>query len=411
MSYESNRTGPTGPRRRGRPPKVRETAPGSVEAQVESQQLQIQSPFNETTQKPVATSQTQTELADEQLAYLLEDEQLSPFSRYLRHILRRDRAEIARLAHTLDISENTIYRWMNGSSEPRVVHLKHLLEVLPDHYSNLTYAISRTFPGVLEALTTDLREVQKDIYKRVLELFTTTNDGEQRRWQITRAIFEYILLHLDSERRGMAVTYAKLMPARSDGVHSLIETDMRGNYPWPFELENPAYLGSTTLAGTAAMLERLQTWDNLSETERLQVKVDEFERSACACPVTRGSRIAGVLIVSSTQPGFFADPVAYQAVLEYAQLLSLAFRESDFYQFSLLNLVPMPSLKWQRTEVGSSYVNRIMVCARKRDISRQEAEQQVRVDMETEFEELAQYSNEQQRSSLEETSLSYFSEK
>lgn len=399
MSHASDDTNPTQPRRRGRPPKVRETAPTNVQAQAQPP------PIRETLQKPVALSQSQAELADEQLAYLLEDEQLSPFSSYLRYILRRDRAEIARLANVLDVSENTIYRWMNGNSEPRAVHLKHLLEALPGHYSNLTHAISQTFPGIMDTLTTGLREVQKDIYRHVLELFTTTADSEQRRWQISKAIFEYILLHLDSERQGLAVTYAKLMPARADGVHSLIESDMRGNYPWPPTLENPAYLGSTTLAGTAAMLERLQTWDNLSETERLQVKVDEFERSACACPVTRGNRLAGVLIVSSTQVGFFTDQVAYQAVLEYAQLLALAFRGSDFYPFSLLNLVPMPNLKWQRAEVSRTYVNRIMTCARKLDISRQEAERHVRADMEAEFEELAKYHYEQQSSSSEHSPL------
>lgn len=64
-----------------------------------------------------------------------------------------------------------------------------------------------------------------------------------------RLFFEYALLHLDSERRGLAITYAKLMPAREDGVHSLVETTMHGNYPWPFALENHTYLGSTTLAG------------------------------------------------------------------------------------------------------------------------------------------------------------------
>lgn len=402
MSHASDDTNPTPPRRRGRPPKVRETAPTNAQAQpTQPRQPQIR----ETLQKPVEPSPTHAELADEQLAYLLEDEQLSPFSSYLRYILRRDRAEIARLANALDVSENTIYRWMNGNSEPRAVHLKHLLEVLPDHYSNLAHAISQTFPSIMDSLTTGLREVQKDIYRRVLELHTTTGDSEQRRWQITKAVFESILLHLDSERQGLAVTYAKLMPARADGVHSLIENDMRGHYPWSLTLENPAYLGSTTLAGTAAMLERLQTWDNLSETARLQVKVDEFERSACACPVTRDNRIAGVLIVSSTQTGFFTDPIACQSVLEYAQLLSLAFRGSDFYPFSLLNLVPMPDLKWQREEVGRTYVNRIMACARKLDISRQEAEQHVRADMEAEFEELARHNTEQQRSSSEHSPL------
>src|SRR5205807_3026246 len=197
------------------------------------------------------------------------------------------------------------------------------------------------------------------------ELFTTTAETDVRSWQITQTIFEYALLHLDSQCQGLAVTYAKVMPALPDGIHSLCEAMMRGNYPWPFALENHMYLGSTTLAGTTAMLQRMQTWDNLEESERLQVEVDEFERSACAYPVVRGRRISGVLIISSTQPDFFADPQAREAVVEYAQLLSLAFPEEDFYPFSTLHLRPMPDLKWQRAELSRSYINRIITCARK----------------------------------------------
>ncbi len=337
--------------------------------------------------------------ADEQLAYTIAEEHISVFSSLLRHILRHDRMEIARVAKELDIAENTIYRWMNGNSEPRPMYLKSLLEALPEHRNNLTDAINQTFPGVLDSLETGICEVQKELYRRVLELVTTTPELDARRWQIPQTIFEYALLHLDPERRGLAITYAKLMPARADGIHSLCEATMRGNYPWPFALEDHAYLGSTTLAGAAAMLERLQTWDNLSETERLQFEVDEFERSACAYPVLRGGRIAGVLIVSSTQPDFFRNPIACQAVIEYAQLLSLAFHEEEFYPFSALSLRPMPNLKWQRAEVGRSYVNRIINYARKMGISRQKAEVRVRSDMELEFEEFERLQHEQHNAS------------
>jgi hypothetical protein len=236
----------------------------------------------------------------------------------------------------------------------------------------------------------DLREVQRDIYQRVMELFTTVTDDDAREWQITQAIFEEALLHLDAERRGLAITYAKLMPAREDGVHSLVETTMRGNDPWTFALENHTYLGSTTLAGTSAMLNRLQTWDNFSKSERLQFEIDEFERSACAYPVIRAGQIAGVLIISSTQPRFFIHPIACQAVIMYAQLLSLAFREKEFLPFSRLSLRPMPDLKWQREEISQSYVRRIMACAMQKGIARQEAELLVRRDMEAEFEEIGE---------------------
>jgi len=381
-------------RRRGRPKKQQAVL---EHTQKESEQPeQLVQPAT-----PEIVAQAHVALTDEQLAYTVKEEDLSQFSSYLRHILKHDHMEITRVARELNVAENTIYRWMNGRSEPRQVNLKKLLDVLPQHVGNLAFAINQTFPDVLESLSTGLSEVQKDIYCRVMELAATTMDDDARQWQITQAIFEYALLHLDSERRGLAITYAKLMPAREDGVHSLVETTMHGNYPWPFALENHTYLGSTTLAGTAATLERLQTWDKISESERLQVEVDKYERSACAFPVMHAGRIAGVLIISSVQTHFFANPITCQAVIEYAQLLSLAFREKDFYPFSLLNLRPMPDLTWQRAEISRSYVNRIVAYARKMGISRQEAEFHVRRDMESEFEEIGQV-HLQQRLSNEE---------
>ncbi len=370
---------PKQPRKRGRPL-------GSKKKQYDVQNMQM----------GVSGQHSQDVIFDdEQLAYTLAEEKLSPFSSLLRHILRHDRAEIARVAKDLEVAEITVYRWMNGSSEPRVMHLKRLPEVLAEHRGNLTYAINQTFPGVLDPPSLGIREVRKEIYRRVLDLVTTTPEQDARCWQVTQAIFEYALLHLDSDRRGMAITYANLMPSHKDGVHSLREATMRGNYPWPFSLESRAYLGSTTLAGTAVMLQRLQTWDNLGDEERLQVDIDEFERSAAACPVMYAGRISGVLIVSSTQVGFFVDSMACQAVSEYAQLLALAFHDEDFYPCSLLNLRPMPEVKWQRAEIGRSYVNRIITYARKHMIARQDAEQHVLAEMEREFEELGRRLNNQ----------------
>src|SRR5579859_5359347 len=66
---------------------------------------------------------------EEELTHTLEVEKLSPFSSFLRTILPGNRSEITRLARELDVSENTIYRWMNGrTEEPRPTLLKELLE-------------------------------------------------------------------------------------------------------------------------------------------------------------------------------------------------------------------------------------------------------------------------------------------
>ena len=380
-------------KKRGRPPGSRKLT--STSEQKRSERRDERHPGAPST--PAGTE----EANDEQLAYALADEKLTPFSSLLRNILRHDRTEIMRVARELEVAENTIYRWMNGSSEPRAIHLKRLPDVLLEHRSNLSYAINQTFPGVLDTASTGIREVRKDIYRRVLELVATTGEEVTCFWQVSQAIFEYALLHLDAGRLGLAITYAKLMPAREDGIHTLREAAMRGNPPWPFDIESKAYLGSTTLAGTAVTMQRMLVWNSVGSGDRLQVEVDDHEASACAVPIMRGNRIAGALIVSSTQPTFFNDAMASQAVLEYAQLLAIALPETDFQPHARLNLRPLPDLKFQREQITRFYVGRILTYARKHGTSRTEAELLVRSEMEKEFEDLgrgftAQTSNEQE---------------
>ncbi len=340
-------------------------------------------------------SSSNVSLDDERLEYNPMEEKLTPFSSLLRSILRQERTEITRVAQAMDVAEITVYRWMNGSSEPRVMHLKRIPEVLEEHRSDLTQAIHQTFPGVLDPPSLRVGEVKKDIYRRVLDIVATTPEDDSRYWQVTQAIFEYALLHLDPDRRGFAITYASLMPAREDGIHSLREVAMRGSDPWPFSLESRAYLGSTTLAGTAATLQRPQTWNNLDE-ERSQVDIDEFERSAVAFPVMYAGRLSGVLLGSSTQSTFFEDAMASQTMDELAQLMALGLRNENFYPGSFLHLRPMPPVKWQREEIGRTYINRIITYARRHMVSRPEAEQRVLSEMESEFEKLGRDGHERQ---------------
>src|SRR5215469_1356682 len=189
--------------------------------------------------------------------------------------------------------------------------------------------LNRDDQHVATAHVIDVREPQKDLYRRVLALRETMIEDGLRRWQITQAIFEDALLRLDPKHSGLSIVYARLMPPREDGIHSLYELEMRGSYPWPFTLESKTYLGSTTLAGTAAMVQRMQQWDDLGSNGRLQIMVDDLERSTCAQPVLLAERMAGVLVVSSTQPDFFMDQAVCRSVVAYARLLSLAFNDRD----------------------------------------------------------------------------------
>ena len=374
-------------RRRGRPPSSHSRKPV----------IRKEQPKPQSVQKEQLPEQPLPELQPFEHEQLADEGPLSNFATLLTHILKRDRTEITRIAQELEVAEHTVYRWMNGTSRPRPIHFKRLLEALPEHNNNLVYAINHTFPGALDSFNTGIREVQKDIYTRVMELVATTSDDEARTWQITQTVFEHALLHLDSDRKGLAVTFARFMPAHEDGIHSLYEAFMRGNYPWPYGLEVQAFLGSNTLAGAAALSQRWQTWDDLDETTRLRVVIDDFEKSACAYPVFRNGRMGGVLLVSSTNPNFFNDFNARRAVVEYAQLIGLALPREDFHRAAELNLRPMPDLRWQREEISRTGLNRIIAYARKYGCSSAEAEVLVRRDLELEFEERAQMQLEQRR--------------
>jgi hypothetical protein len=279
---------------------------------------------------------------------------------------------------------------MNGSTEPRANHLKRLPEVLSEHRSNITYAINQTFPGILNAHPTHFREVQKDIYRRVLELIAINNDDETCFWQIAQAVFEYALLHLDSEHRGLCITFAKLMPLQQDGfVHSLREFAIRGSHPWLYTNETKGFLGGTTLAGNAASMQRPLIWSATEKKLRLPVEIDEFEYSSYAAPLVRGNRVAGTLIASSTQSTFFQDPGRCEAVIEYTQLLTIGLHPDEFQPISKLNLRPMPSLKVQREYMSQTYVNDVLRYIRAHNVSRKEAEEYVQREMEKKFEAMA----------------------
>ncbi len=315
-----------------------------------------------------------------------------PFSVLLGFLIKNDRSEVLRIAREIGVSDNTVYRWLNGTSEPRQSHMQRLLEVLPQSQRTLQLNSGLSMPsGGRNVVNHPGRwDVQKEIYRRVMEQAATTVDDASRRWHIIETIFEYALLHLDPDRHGMALTYVRLMPPREDGsIHSLYEAEMRGQSPWPFALDFKAYLGSTTLAGAAAMFQRVQVWSAQDADARIPVGLDENEHSSCAAPVMRGGLLAGVLVVSSAQADFVRHPAIPRAVGDYAHLLAAGLMDSDFYQVSLIKLAPMPELGWQREKISRSYLNRVVEYARKKCLSFSEAEQKVLQDLEDEFERYA----------------------
>ena len=86
--------------------------------------------------------------------------------------------------------------------------------------------------------------------------------------------------------------------------------------------------------------------------------------------------------------------MARETISELAPLMALGLRNENFYPGSLLQLRPMPPVKWQREEIGRTYIDRIITYARRHMVSRPEAEQRVLSEMEREFEELGRDAHE-----------------
>ncbi len=315
----------------------------------------------------------------------------SPFSNFLHTYLQGDQIKIAALAKELKVSEITISRWQSGT-KPQEKLLFSLLDVFSEQRTELISAIQQTFPGVLSIEEEQpQRGVGKELYCQVLELCALVEDRETRYWQIINAVFEYAQLHLNFENEGLAITYAQLMPPQQDGyIHSLRESVVRGSPPWPLVQEDKIFLGSNTLAGNAAISNYLLTWDDIDAEMRLQVAIDHFERSACAVPVLRFGKMAGILIFSSVNMGFSRDAIACEAVQEYARLLALALREEDFYPLSCLQLRPMPDLNVQRQVVSQRYRARMLEYLRTTTKSREEVDICIAQEFEREFEEMQQ---------------------
>lgn len=335
---------------------------------------------------------------DEQLAYTLSDEHLTAFSSTLRRILQQNHLETADIAKTLDVTENTIYRWLNGRSEPRQANLRALLEALPEHRGVLTIAIRQTFPHALEEQQNEKREISKEAYQEILEMVTHLETDEGQVWHVAQCLFDHALLLLDHQQHGLSLTYAAVMPPRADGyIHSLREVVTHGSYPWPSHYDDKVFLGRTTLAGQAAMELRSCTWYTMSDehSERILVEIDDYEHSACACPVLRFGRISGVLVVSSTNPGLFSRPDTCHIVEEMAQLLATALHDGDLHDPAILRLAPMPKLDWQRRKISTTLVQRMGYYVRKSGLSRHAAEMRVIHELEQEFEEEARYHPEQ----------------
>jgi hypothetical protein len=267
----------------------------------------------------------------------------------LKQIIK-DPRERERIAREIGITQVTLYRWASGHAKPHSRNLHALLQSIPPLYrEEFAQAITIAFPDYSEDPGEVKGEIPAEFYFRVFRTVAGLPEALHF-WSICDMLLHQALDQLDPQRQGMAIIIAQCMPPTPVGtIRSLREAIGRGTPPWSRELEQKATLiGAESLAGHAVSNGRLMAQQDLSQTSFLPVRQTTWEKSAAACPITRNGKVAGALIVSSTQIDYFTSQ-RLTLVQSYADLLMLVFEQNRFYDLAQIQLGVMPKDSTQQT--------------------------------------------------------------
>lgn len=259
------------------------------------------------------------------------------------------------IANAMHISSITLNRWASGESMPRAQNLRQLEQAVPvQHRSTLHKLLEKEFPTLFSASPETL-EISYAFIMQVLETNAKSPDA-LRFWTITHLVLQHALRLLDVERTGMAMTIVRCMPPSSEGkIRSLRESVGQGTQPWETDLETKGmFLGAESLAGYVVTTCHEEAVQNLAtDTTLLPAYQTEYEVSAMAIPILHANRIAGCLLVSSTQPNYFLAPERRALIQAYTYLIALAFEPDEFYPPECVELSIMPPLHIQKKYFSS----------------------------------------------------------
>jgi hypothetical protein len=265
----------------------------------------------------------------------------------------KDPKEKQRLVDELDITPITLTRWVNGESDPRPQNLRQLINALPKQREQIQKLL-REERGLGDLSYSDdeaTKFIPAEFYARVLLARASTNEN-LRSWTTCHLILQQALEQLDPDQRGMSIWVVRCMPPSGphNKVRSLRESVGVGTSPWVGDLEPSAmFLGAESLAGNVVTLFRPGIIQDLNEAHNLMPATRvAYEQSAAIYPILYAGRIAGVLLISSTEINYFLSQSRNDLVQYYADLTALAFDPEDFYTPEQIALCVMPSHEEQK---------------------------------------------------------------
>jgi hypothetical protein len=260
--------------------------------------------------------------------------------------IANDPMGLQRLVQSLGVRDITIRRWIKRESDPRPQNLRRLLIALPEYRERFVELIPLEFEDFADfALDDPHQEIPPKFYTQIFQMRGTIGPT-QLFWSLATTVISQALIQLDPENLGIAITVVKCMATgRPDRkIFSLRESVGQATAPWPGNLEQTAmFLGAESLAGYVVSTCHPSEVQNYKEDrEALPGHQLEQELSAAAHPILYAGRVAGCLLVSSTEPDYFLLPGRLNLVSDYAHLISLAFAPEDFIDPTRIELRIMP---------------------------------------------------------------------
>lgn len=280
----------------------------------------------------------------------------STWRAFLGEIIREPE-ERKRLAGELDVSEITLSRWVSrdaGSRRPHANNLYRLIEhIAPQHREALITLLQQDFPdlrGISQESVLQIKEVPAQFFSRVLDAYNLIEDPYQRYWAICHMVLQQAIAQLDPDREGLTASVMCCLPPRA-AMFSICSVYQAIYLKTGKEMERaePLLLGAETLPGYAIATRQPAISLSFSQESRLPVWPLTDEESAAAYPLMRHGRVAGALSVTSRIPSFFTS-ARRELLVQYTQLLSLAFDAPDFFSRQTIHLAifARPHSAWQR---------------------------------------------------------------
>lgn len=238
---------------------------------------------------------------------------------------------------------------------PKAEHLERLLAALPAEQSEQLRRLLTKDPRTALLLSDMSAQVciPADFY---VQMFRLQRDAPDRFWLLCHAVLTRALTQLETHpsRVGMELAVARCMPPREDGkVRSLRMHVSLGTPPWRGDLHTKDYfLGAESLAGCAVARRHGEMVPDIQEKSQNPVHAMEHERSTAAYPIMRENGIAGAFIVSCCRPHYFS-PERLTLIEHYADLLSLAFYDHEFYPAAIIDLGLMPHWTKQQSSFAT----------------------------------------------------------